>query len=118
MVSRSLKTADAFLKDGVSAGVVDLHTIKPIDKDNILSIARETGTMVTAEEHNIVGGLGSAVSEVITKNFPVPLKRVGIKDRFSETGPSDVLFDIYEMSVDDIILAVNTMLKLKHKLKR
>ena len=118
MVSRSLKAADALLKDGVSARVVELHTIKPIDKDNILSNARETGAIVTAEEHNIVGGLGSAVSEVITENFPVPLKRVGIKDRFSETGPYDVLLDNYGMSVDDIILAAKTVLKLKHKLKR
>lgn len=113
MISRSLKAADVLLKDGISARVVELHTIKPIDKKSIICAAKETGAIVTAEEHNILGGLGSAVSEVITDKYPVPIKRVGIDDKFSETGPYEVLLDKYGMSVDDIILAAKEVVGLK-----
>lgn len=86
MVVEALKAAELLSKRGVRARVVDMFTIKPADEDAILSCARETGAIVTAENHNIIGGLGSAVAEVLAENVPVPLERVGVRDHFGEVG--------------------------------
>ena len=102
MVSRCLDAAEVLVSEGIDARVLELHTVKPLDVDSVLRAARETGALVTVEEHSIVGGLGGAVAEAVTDVYPVPVKRVGIADRFAETGPYFEMLDRYGMSVDDI----------------
>jgi len=103
MLSRCLEAADVLAGEGVDARVLEVHTIKPLDVEAVLQAARETGALVTAEEHSIIGGLGGAVAEVVADAYPVPVKRVGINDRFAETGPYPDLLDRYGMSVQDIV---------------
>ncbi len=85
-VAEALQAADLLEKDGVSARVLDMFTIKPIDEDAIVSAAKETGAIVTAENHSIIGGLGGAVAEVLAEKYPAPLERIGIRDVFGEVG--------------------------------
>ena len=91
MVAEAMEAAELLAADGISARVVDMFTIKPIDEDLLTTCAQETGAIVTAENHNIIGGLGSAVCETLGSNCPVPVERVGVKDRFGEVGPIDYL---------------------------
>lgn len=92
MVALALEAKEELAKEGIYARVINIHTIKPIDKDLIIKAAQETGAIVTAEEHSVIGGLGSAVSEVVTEGCPVPVLKVGIQDTFGESGkPADLL---------------------------
>ena len=92
MVALALEAKEELAKEGIDARVINIHTIKPIDKDLIIKAAQETGAIVTAEEHSVIGGLGSAVSEVVTEGCPVPVLKVGIQDTFGESGkPADLL---------------------------
>jgi transketolase len=113
MVNRSLLAADALAAEGISAAVLEMHTIKPLDEEAVLKAARLTGALVTAEEGSTVGGLGGAVAELVAGAHPVPVKRVGILDRFAETGPYDELLDRYGMSVRDVIDAARAGVALK-----
>lgn len=101
MVYEALKAAEMLSKDGYTAMVIDMHTIKPIDKDAVLKAAA-CGAVVTAENHNIINGLGSAVSEILSENMPVPLERVGVMDRFGEVGTQDYLMQILGLTDKDI----------------
>jgi transketolase len=102
LVSDALDAADILEKQGVSARVVNIFTWKPIDKDLIVQCARETGAIVTVENHSVMGGLGSAVAEVLAENALVPMERIGSQDRFGEVGPVDYLKKAFEMTADDI----------------
>ncbi|HZY43801.1 MAG TPA: transketolase family protein [Anaerolineae bacterium] len=113
MVSRSLEAAQVLASEGIDARVLEVHTIKPLDVDRILQAARETGALVTAEEHSIIGGLGGAVAEVASEAYPVPIKRVGLNDRFAETGPYQDLLDHYGMSVQAVIAAARQAVAAK-----
>jgi len=113
MVAISLDAAAQLEKEGISAKVVNLHTIKPLDKEIIINCARETGAVVTAEEHSIIGGLGGAVGEVLGENYPVPMARVGIKDMFGESGKPDELLVKYGLMPENIIEAVKSVLARK-----
>jgi len=113
MVSEALKAADILSAEGISARVVNLSTIKPIDRDLIIACARETGAIVTAEEHSIIGGLGSAVSEVLVENHPVPVRMLGVRDRFGMSGTSDALLDCYGLRAADIVRLSEEVLTLK-----
>jgi transketolase len=113
MVSKCLEAAEELSKHGVDARVVNLHTIKPIDKKTIVRAARETGGVVTAEEHSVTMGMGSAVAMVLVENFHVPMKRVGIPDVFGESGACDELMDKYGLTVDNIVEAAHDVLKRK-----
>ncbi|RKD30082.1 transketolase family protein [Thermohalobacter berrensis] len=113
MVSIALQARDELLKDGINVRVIDIHTLKPIDKDIIVKAAKETGAIVTAEEHNIIGGLGSAVSEVLVENYPVPMERIGVKDTFGESGKSDELLEKYGLTSSDLVEAVKRVVKRK-----
>jgi transketolase len=113
MVSRSLEAANTLAKKGISARVLETHTIKPLDTASIVQAARETGALVTVEEHSIIGGLGCAVAEVVSDICPVPIKRVGIADRFAESGPYPALLDCYGMSVNDIVTAAEQAVTAK-----
>jgi transketolase len=114
MVGRCVLAANALQTKGVSAGLLEIHTIKPIDVDAICKAASTTGAIVTAEEHSIIGGLGGAVAEVLSENCPVPIRRVGVKDRFGVTSKSaEVLMDYMGLSVDDIVESAIQVIKKK-----
>jgi len=103
MVGRCLEAAEALRREGIDARVIEIHTLKPIDEGLIVQAAQETGAIVTAEEHSVIGGLGAAVAEVLSGQCPVPILRVGIADTFAETGPYEALLDRYGMGVTDIV---------------
>lgn len=109
----SLIAAEALEKEGISARVLNMHTIKPIDKNAIIKAAKETGAIVTAEEHQILGGMGSAVAEVITKNQPVPMRFIGIQDIFGESGKPADLLEKYGLTDKAIADAARDVLKQK-----
>lgn len=112
MVGRAIEAAEK-LKSKFSVGVINLHTIKPIDEAAIIHAAKSSGAIVTAEEHQINGGLGGAVAEVLAENYPVPIERVGIKDTFGESGKPEELMAHYGLGVDDIIAAVEKVIAKK-----
>jgi transketolase len=118
MVSRCLEAAVILAKEGLSVRVVEMHTIKPLDDQKILEAAEETGALVTAEEANFIGGLGGAVAEVVAEACPAPVVRVGIADRFTETGPYMDLLDRYGLSVNDVVQAAHKALALKEKMRK
>ncbi len=113
MVQAALEAKDALKQEGIDARVIDIHTIKPIDVELIVKAAKETGAIVTAEEHNIIGGLGSAVAEVVTENHPVPVLRVGVMDKFGKSGKPDVLMEMYGLTAANIAAKVKDVMKLK-----
>ena len=102
MVSTCLEARELLAKEGISARVVNIHTIKPIDKDILVKAAKETGALVTAEEHTIYGGLGSAVAEVLVENCPVPMARVGVEDTFGRSGTVPALMEYYGLTAENI----------------
>jgi transketolase len=105
MVARCLQAAQDLVRSGIRPRIVEMHTLKPLDRELVTRCAQETGALVTVEEHSIIGGLGSAVAEVVSDTCPVPVKRVGIADRFAESGPYHALLDCYGMSVNDVVIA-------------
>ena len=105
MVEKALQAAEKLAEDGVQARVVNIDAIKPIDKDLIIETAKKTDYIVTAEEHSIIGGLGSAVSEVLVQNYPVRQFMIGIKDTFGESGSPEALLEKYGLTVEAIINA-------------
>ena len=102
MVPDALTAADMLAEEGINARVINIHTIKPIDEDIIVKAAKETGAIVTAEEHNIIGGLGSAVAEVLSEKYPAPLVRVGINDKFGKSGKPAQLLKEYGLTPENI----------------
>jgi transketolase len=114
MVSRALWAADSLIGEGIDAGVIEIHTIKPIDRTHILSAAEQTRAIVTAEEHSVIGGLGSAVAELVAEaGVPAPVVRVGLGDRFACSGPHTELLEAFGMAVSDIAAAARTALSLR-----
>ncbi len=113
MLSRCLEATELLAGDGISAGVMEVHTIKPLDEEAVLEAARETGALVTAEEHSIIGGLGAAVAELVAGCQPVPVARVGLPDTFAETGPYADILNRYGMAVTDIVKAACKAISLK-----
>ena len=102
MVSKAMEAAELLAADGISAAVVNISTIKPLDNALITEMAQKTGAVVTAEEHNIYGGLGSAVAEVLVETCPVPMARVGVEDKFGESGLPDELLEKYGLTAANI----------------
>jgi transketolase len=113
MVPEALKAADALKAEGISAAVVDLHTIKPIDVATVTRLAQKCGRVVTAEEHNVMGGMGSAVAEVLGENRPTPMKRVGVTDTFGESGDAGELLKKYGLTSTAIEQAASTLVGRK-----
>lgn len=109
MVSTALEAAMDLIGEGINVRVIDMHTIKPIDKDIIIEAAKDCGAIVTAEEHSVIGGLGAAVAEVVTQNCPVPMAFVGIKDTFGESGKPAELLEKYGLTAKDIAAAVRRL---------
>ncbi|MBR5791609.1 MAG: transketolase family protein [Ruminiclostridium sp.] len=113
MVYEAMVAAEELEKEGISLRVFDLHTIKPIDEEAILTAARECGCIVTAEEHQTAGGLYSAVAEVIVKGQPVPMENVSVRDTFGQSGPPESLMDAYDLNAKGIAAAVRKVLERK-----
>ena len=114
MVPQAVYAAEALEIEGISARVIDMHTIKPLDKEAVLNAAHQCGAIVTAEEHSIIGGLGSAVAEVLAENTAgVPFERVGIKDRFGQSGKPPMLFEEYGLTDHAIYEAAKRVLTNK-----
>lgn len=103
MVSEALTAADTLAKEGIQVRVINIHTIKPIDEDILLKAAKETKFLLTAEEHNVLGGLGDEVSRVVCENHPTKVVRVGVEDKFGMSGPAAELLKIYGLSAEHII---------------
>jgi transketolase len=113
LVSQSLVAAEQLAAKGLSVRVIDCHTLKPLDTEAILQAAEETGAIVTAESNIILGGLGSAVAEVLVENHPTPMKRIGMRDSFAESGPYLEIVEKYGMSADHIATAVEEVIARK-----
>lgn len=103
MVSEALKAAKTLAEEGIDARVVDMFTIKPIDRELVIKCAKETGAIVTAENHSVIGGIGSAVCEVLAEEYPAPVEMVGVRDMFGEVGPVDYLKERFHLTAKDIV---------------
>ena len=106
VVPEAIKAKEELEKQGINIRVVDIHTIEPIDKELIIKCAKETKKLVSIEDHNIIGGLGSAISEVLTEEYPAKLIRMGMKDRFGKSGPAKELLKYFGLTSEDIIAVV------------
>ena len=115
MVGIAMEAAAMLLKEGLTAAVVNMHTIKPLDQDMLLRQAAHTGAVVTAEEHSIIGGLGGAVAEALGESHPVPILRVGVKDTFGESGTPDKLMQKYGLTVENLAEHARSAVKMKKK---
>jgi len=113
MVNMALEAAKLLAEEGISARVINIHTIKPLDKDIIVKAAKETGAIVTAEEHNLMGGLGSAVSEAVCEGCPAPVLRVGIEDKFGRSGKVQPLLELYGLTPAHIVEKAKAAIALK-----
>nr|WP_314982653.1 transketolase family protein [uncultured Stomatobaculum sp.] len=109
-VASAMEAAEKLAAEGIEARVIDMHTIKPLDEEAVLRAAKEIGKIVTVEEHSIIGGLGSAVAEVIAEQCPAKLKRVGIYDRYTESGPAEALIHHYGLDGEGVYNAVKAFL--------
>lgn len=113
MLNEAINAQKMLEEKGINAELVNVHTIKPIDRETVLNSVRKTGAAVTCENHNIIGGLKSAVAEVLIEEFPVPLRAIGINDHFGEVGKMDYLKNKYKMTAQDIVDACIEAIKLK-----
>jgi len=109
MVNEALEAGESLAKEKISAQIIDSHTLKPLDAETITSVARKTGRIVTAEEQNIIGGLGSAVAEVVSSSYPVPISMVGVRDTFGESGEYKELMTKYGLTSKDIVKAAKKL---------
>lgn len=116
MVGPAVEAADRLAEENVRVRVINMHTVKPIDRDAVVKAARETKAIVTAEEHSIIGGLGSAVAEVLVQTVPVAQEMVGIKDTFGESGTPAELLEKYGLTARDIVAAVKRVIERKTKI--
>ena len=115
MVYESLVACEMLSKDGIDARLINIHTPKTIDKNCIIEAAKDTGAIVTAEEHTIAGGLGSAISEVLAENYPVPIKFVGVRDKFGQSGEPEELFEHFGLKAKNIVQAAKDAIAIKRK---
>ena len=113
MTTAALTAAAQLAEQGIDTAVLNIHTLKPLDAGSIIRLAKSTGALVTAEEHSIIGGLGSAVAEVLAENYTAPLKRVGITDKFGVSGKPDELLEHYGLTPSGIVAAVKEVLSRK-----
>lgn len=113
MVAEALRAAEILEAEGVKAAVIDMFTVKPIDAEAVIAAARKTGAIVTAENHNVIGGLGSAVADVLVKNCPTPMEMVGVQDEFGQVGPQDFLQKAYGLTAEVIVEKAHAVIERK-----
>ncbi|MFK4997091.1 transketolase family protein [Bacillus sp. N9] len=109
MVSEAMKAASELDKQGIDAMVIDMYSIKPIDTDLLVKAAKQTGKIITIENHNVIGGLGSAVAETLSEIYPVPLKRLGVREKFGQVGLTEYLKEYYGLTANDIVETARMM---------
>ena len=112
-VAQAIEAAETLQAEGISAEVINIHTIKPLDTEMVLASAKKTGAVVVAENHSIIGGLGSAIAETLSENLPTPLRRVGVTDHFGEVGSTDFLMEKYGLMAKDIVKAAKEAVAMK-----
>ena len=110
MLAAALEAAKAHAEQGIDARVINIHTIKPIDKEIITKAAKETGKIITVEEHSVIGGLGSAVAEVVTESCPVPVIKIGVQDTFGHSGPAVALLKEFGLCAENIVAVTKAAL--------
>ena len=110
-VSSALEAAEKLAADGIDAKIINIHTIKPLDEELIVAAAKETGKVVTVEEHSVIGGLGSAVCDALAETCPVPVKKIGVQDVFGESGPADALLAKYKLDGEGVYEQVKEFCK-------
>lgn len=115
MVYRAILAAEEVKMDNISVRVINCSTIKPLDSDTILKAARDCGAIITVEEHQVTGGLGGAVAELICQNHPIPIKIIGVKDKFGESGEPNQLLEEFGLTTKSIVDAIKSVIKLKNK---
>ena len=115
MVNEALEAYEILKSEGISARIINMHTIKPLDKEIVLKAARETGAIVTAEEHSVIGGLGAAVSETVCEESPVPVVKLGVNDTFGHSGPAVKLLDEFGLRAANIAQKAKRAIALKNK---
>jgi len=115
LVWKAIEAADVLEKAGINAEVINIHTIKPIDKEAILTSIRKTGCAVTAEEHQLNGGLGDTIAQIMSRYFPTPLEMVGVEDTFGESGKPEELMEKYGLTVENIVKKVWKVIERKGK---
>ena len=115
MVSRCIEAAEELKANGIDAAVLNLHTVKPLDADTLIKFARETGAVVTAEEHTIIHGLGSQVASVLSEHFPVPVRMVGVKDKFGESGNPEQILEKHGLTTKNIVANAKDVIGKKKK---
>lgn len=113
MVQETMEANKTLKEQGINADIINIHTIKPIDKQAIIDSARKTGAVLTVENHNVIGGLKSAVCEVLMEEYPVPLKAIGIKDQFGQVGKLPFLKEFYKMRAEDIVNSAKELISSK-----
>ncbi|MDP7263230.1 MAG: transketolase C-terminal domain-containing protein, partial [Candidatus Woesearchaeota archaeon] len=113
LVHESLKAAEILKKENIDVYVVNIHTIKPLDNKLVIDLAKKTNCVITAEDHNIIGGLGSAVAEVLSENYPCIMKRIGLEDKFGESGKPAELYEKYGLDAASIVGVVKEIVKRK-----
>ncbi|MDF2566630.1 MAG: Transketolase, C-terminal subunit [Oscillospiraceae bacterium] len=113
MVNEAIEASKVLKEQGINARIINIHTIKPIDKEIIIKAAKETGVLVTVEEHNIIGGLGSAVCDVVTESVPVPVVKIGVEDQYGMSGPALELLKVFGLSAENIVEKTKYALTLK-----
>jgi transketolase len=113
MVSEALEAAEILKNEGIDAAVINMHTIKPLDEEAVLKVAKETGAIITAENHSILNALGSAVAEFLAENHPTPMQRVGVRDHFGEVGKREFLMEKYGLKAVDIVVAAKKAIAMK-----
>ena len=113
MVERALQAAELLKTEGIAARVINIHTIKPLDEEIVLAAARETGAIVVAEEHSVIGGLGSAVCELLADKLPTPVKKVGVEDVFGTSGPAMELLDLFGLNAANIVAKAKEAMAMK-----
>ena len=113
MVGMALEAAETLKEGGISARVINIHTIKPLDEELVIKAAKETGAVVTAEEHSVIGGLGGAVAETLASTYPVPVLRVGVEDKFGTSAPAAEVLKAYGLTAENIVAKAKQAIALK-----
>lgn len=115
MLAEGLKAAEVLEKEGIKCIVANVHTLKPLDEEKLIKLAEQTGCVVTVEDHSIYGGLGGAVAEVLSENRPVPLRRIGVRDQFGQSGSAQVLYKEYGLTANDIAMTVKEVIRMSKR---
>lgn len=115
LVANSLTAADILSKEGIESTVINMHTIKPVDRETVVGVVKQVKAVVTAEQHVLEGGLGSTIASLLARTYPVPIEMIGIDNRFGQSGEPDVLFKEYHLTPEDIVLAAKRAVERKKK---